>query len=65
MCGGADRTIRIRDIRTGEPVGEPLTGHTDMVNAIATTELAGRTMVISGSGDGTIRTWDITARTES
>jgi len=50
--------VRIWDAATGTPVGGPLTGHTDWVNAVATGQLDGRTVVVSGSGDQTVRTWD-------
>ncbi|MGI5131232.1 serine/threonine-protein kinase [Pseudonocardia sp. CA-107938] len=35
-----------------------LTGHTNWVFGLATAQLDGRTVVISGSGDNTIRLWD-------
>ena len=46
------------------PAGEPSTprilgGHTDTVNALATTQLDGRAVVVSGSADRTVRVWDI------
>jgi serine/threonine protein kinase len=36
-----------------------LIGHTDSVDAVATTQLNGRTVVISASADGTVRVWDL------
>jgi len=56
--GGADTTIRLWDPVTGTPLGEPLTGHTGAVNAVAAAELDGRPVVISGSNDATVRVWD-------
>ena len=56
--GSADTTIRLWDPVTGTPLGEPLTGHTDAVNAVAAAELDGRPVVISGSNDATVRLWD-------
>ncbi|WTW92066.1 WD40 repeat domain-containing protein [Streptomycetaceae bacterium NBC_01309] len=40
--------MRIWDLATGEPVGEPLTGHTTDVAAVTVTELQGRATLISG-----------------
>ncbi|MBG0820856.1 protein kinase [Planomonospora sp. ID91781] len=35
------------------------TGHARAVNAVAVTELDGRSVVVSGSGDQTVRVWDL------
>jgi WD40 repeat protein len=59
VSGSRDRTIRIWDLTAQEPLGEPLTGHTDTVNAIACTTLNGNPIAVSGSRDHTVRIWDI------
>ncbi len=51
-----DMTIRIWDAETGAAVGNPLEGHTDMVESV-TYSLDGR-HIISGSYDKTVRIWD-------
>lgn len=52
--------LRVWDLAARDPVGEPLTGHTDMVTSIAIGELAGDAVVVSGSLDGELRVWDLT-----
>jgi eukaryotic-like serine/threonine-protein kinase len=59
VSGSRDRTVRKWDLATGEPVGAPLTDHTDSVTALAVAELAGRPVVVSGSRDRTVRKWDL------
>jgi WD40 repeat protein len=45
------------DFETGEQVGEPLTGHTDLVQSVAISDARG--WVVSGSWDRTVRIWDM------
>ena len=59
ISGSDDRTVRVWDLATGAPVGDPFTGHNGSVNAVAAAELDGRPVVISGSGDRTVRVWDL------
>ena len=35
ISGGDDGTVRVWDLATGTPVGDPFTGHTGAVNAVA------------------------------
>ncbi|GGS38108.1 hypothetical protein GCM10010205_79880 [Streptomyces nojiriensis] len=56
---GGDETVRVWDLTTGQPIGEPFTGHIDRVNAVATTVLNGLPVAVSG-GDETVRVWDLT-----
>ena len=44
---------------TGTPVGDPFTGHTSYVHAVAAAELDGRPVAISASADRTVRVWDL------
>ncbi|WP_157518392.1 serine/threonine-protein kinase [Herbidospora mongoliensis] len=55
--------LRVFDLQTGTALGRPYQGHTDRVSALATTELNGRPVVISGSWDGTVRVWDLATGT--
>ena len=59
ISGGDDRMVRVWDLATGAPVGDPFTGHDDWVNAVAAAELDGRPVIISGGDDGTVRVWDL------
>ena len=40
------------------PHGEPLTGHTRMVAAVAFGRIGDRDVIVSGSLDDTVRVWD-------
>ncbi|AZS76879.1 hypothetical protein DDE74_36620 [Streptomyces lydicus] len=57
---GWDQTVRVWDLTTGRPLGEPLTGHTERVHAVACTELDGLPIAVTGSSDHTVRVWDLT-----
>ena len=59
ISGGGDRTVRVWDLATGAPVGDPFTGHGGWVRSVAAAELDGRPVVISGSDDETVRVWDL------
>src|SRR5207237_565989 len=56
--GGHDNTVRVWDAATGEPVGQPLTGHSEVVGAVAVGQAGGREVIVSGGWDGTVRVWD-------
>eukprot|EP00947_MAST-08B_sp_MAST-8B-sp1_P002356 g2356.t1 len=65
-AGSEDNTLRIWDLDRGEAVGEPLQGHTDSVSAVSVFEArnadgssAGWRAVSGGSGDNTLRIWDL------
>ena len=59
VSGGGDRTVRVWDLDSGEPVLGPLTGHDGAVAAVAVGERHGRPVIVSGSDDGTVRVWDL------
>jgi eukaryotic-like serine/threonine-protein kinase len=46
------------DLGSGDPLGDPFTGDTCGVTAVAVGELDGRPIVVSG-GDATVRVWDL------
>src|SRR5439155_23701238 len=51
-----DRTVRMRDMKTGKEL-RAFTGHTEKVPNVAITTDA--TRAISASEDGTVRLWDV------
>ncbi|KIK35353.1 hypothetical protein CY34DRAFT_587273, partial [Suillus luteus UH-Slu-Lm8-n1] len=49
-------TVRLWDVGTGQPVGEPLRGHTHSVTSVSFSPDG--TRIVTGSWDNTVRLWD-------
>ena len=57
-CGCEDGTVRLWDPATGDPIGQPLTGHDGPVLDVAFAQSGDRARLVSGGSDGTVRLWD-------
>jgi WD40 repeat protein len=56
VSGSDDRTLRLWNANTGQPIGDPLQGHQDTVRSVAFSPDGKR--IVSGSDDMTLRLWD-------
>ena len=56
VTASADKTARIWDAASGQPIGEPLKGHEDVVTSAAFSPDGLR--IVTASGDKTARIWD-------
>ena len=56
VSGSEDKTVRLWDAASGQPIGSPLTGHTDIVSSVAFSPDGHR--IVSGGDDKTVRVWD-------
>lgn len=58
---GADRTVIMWDLRTGEQLGNAYTGHADPVAALTTGRFGTDLVAITAGKDFTTRVWDMTS----
>ena len=56
IVSGGDKTVRLWDADTGQPIGAPLSGHDNTVLSVAFSPDGRR--IASGSFDNTVRVWD-------
>lgn len=58
---GNDKTVRLWDPATGEPIGQLLTGHRGGVGSVAFGTVAGRTVLASASNDAAVHVYLVDA----
>jgi WD40 repeat protein len=60
VTGSDDATVRVWNLATGQPLGEPVTGHTYTVTAVAALVLPdGTPVAVTGSLDAKVRVWNL------
>ncbi len=62
LVTAGDKSVRLWDVGSGQPIGKGMTGHTAWVASLAVADLGGRPVAVTGSLDGTARLWDLTSR---
>ena len=61
VSGSSDKTVRVWDATTGEPIGSPLAGHSERVNCVVFSPNGKVIASCSGEGymrDNSVRLWD-------
>ncbi|MGE3287840.1 MAG: protein kinase, partial [Pseudonocardia sp.] len=51
--------VSLTGVQAGQLVGAPLVGHTDFLEDVATTQVDGRTVLVSTDFDGSLRRWNL------
>ncbi|MBA4867137.1 WD40 repeat domain-containing protein [Streptomyces sp. PSKA54] len=59
VVGRSPGALRMWDLATGQPFGEPFTGHQDAVQSVVTVAGDGRPVVAGRFSDGVVRLWDL------
>ena len=57
ILSGGDATLRLWNITDGTPIGKGLVGHDANITCLDVGRFSEGTLVVSGSDDGTVRTW--------
>ena len=63
MSGSFDYTVLVLDVESGQVVAGPFQGHTNWVTSVSFSPDCKR--IASGSGDKTVRIWDVEGDSKS
>ena len=55
--GSSDKTVRLWEVATQQPRGEPMQGHTGAVFSVAFSPRKGESRLATGGGDCSVRVW--------
>lgn len=63
VSGGSDCSLRVWNLATGAPIGEPLRGNPGaQLTSVALGELGGMRVIVAGVTDGTVLVWSLSSR---
>ncbi|MEU9869431.1 WD40 repeat domain-containing protein [Actinomadura sp. NPDC048021] len=63
-CAYAPDAVQVWDLARGTRIGEPLDGHTELIEGADLAEVDGRTVLVTSSIDRTVRLWDLARGTQ-
>ncbi|WP_410555790.1 WD40 repeat domain-containing protein [Actinomadura fulvescens] len=59
VTASKDGVVRIWDLSSHLPIGNPLKGHSGCFHGVAIAKVNGRPLAVTAGEDGTVRIWDL------